>query len=616
MNKNYKLLLSCPISPLPTYGYNESLLDGSANRFTKGQDIFTETSHTHHLGIHIIAQNLQIPCTVLETPTEQAFIEEVKQDYTHVALQCFALLTDRVIKMAKIVKEVSPQIKVIVGGYGIACIKDAIQKDPGLEKYFDYLCEGEGIRFCRELFGEDVNAPIQQYLSLVSSAIPWLDYYKKGNSAAILSGLGCTNMCEFCYTSHVFRGRHIEIYNAEEIFQTMKMILRDNPNLDSFIIYDEDFLKHKDKAKKLGNLICQDKEFGLKKINYYCFASNRSVSQYDFEELILMGAQVLFIGVESFYPDILASKNIASKRSGRDIRDTFKQLHRHGIYTLGSIIFGFDHHDRQNIHAEKRAFIELEPMWSQVCLFVAGPGTTLWERLKKGGCIYEDSSYKEIHSYGTHLRHPNFERYELLDFVEKIYREIYEFGGPAVLRILNVSLNGYEFCKKSKNPLLSRDKAQYHEDVCKNAIVMMKAVRTFAPNGLVVKKADDAFGRYKEYFGDLTIEQKILSEYIYTQAQKAHEHRLKFPNKIPRKEVFRRYTYNAETKTQLEKGHRPYEVSYPHYSKHYEGCRSIRDYNSNLLAELPKRISKMSGKESRIIEFYLTNMKDSDLEKF
>ncbi|MFC1631454.1 B12-binding domain-containing radical SAM protein [Candidatus Omnitrophota bacterium] len=604
------------MGPLPTYGNNESLLDGSAQRFTKGQGIFTETSHTHHLGMHIIAQNLLIPCTVLETPTEQAFIKELKQGYTHVALQCFALLTDKVIKMAKIVKQVSPQTKVIVGCYGIACIKDAISKDSSLEKYFDYLCEGEGIEFCKKLFAEDIAAPIKQYLPLVSSGIPWLDYYKPGNCSAILSGLGCTNMCEFCYTSHVFKGRYIEIYDAEQIFQTMKMIIRDNPDLDSFIIYDEDFLKHKDKAKRLGRLIRQDDEFGLKKINYYCFASNSSTSQYDFEELVLMGVQTLFLGVESFYPNALACKNISTKRNGNDIRDTVKQLHNHGIYTLGAIIFGFDHHNRDNIQAEKKAFIELEPNLYQVNLFAAGPGTTLWERLKKEGRVYEDSSYKEIHSYGTHLRHPNFERYELLDFVEKMYSEIYEFGGPKALRILNVSLNGYQFCKKSKNPLLNRDKLWYHEDVCKKVAVMIKAIRALAPNKLVAEKADNVFSRYKELFGDLTMEQKVASEYIYIQAQRASEHRIKFPNRIPRKEAFRRYIYNNATRRQLEQGHRPYKVSYPDYSKHYRKCMTIRNYNRKVLARLPAQNSKSNAKEAQIIGSYLRKMKNSNLEKF
>ncbi|MCM8823693.1 MAG: hypothetical protein NC822_03350 [Candidatus Omnitrophica bacterium] len=489
MNTEYKLLLSYPITKKKVYGYNEAMLDGSSQRFTKGQGIFTQTSHTHLLALHIIAQNLKVPCVVLEAPTEEDFREEVKKGYTHVALQSFSMQTEELFEMARIAKHINPQIKVIAGGYGIASVYDAIEKNPSLKPLIDYFCEGEGIEFCRKLFGEDTSAPIVQYLPLVSSSYPWFDYYKEGDCATILGGLGCTGLCEFCYTSHTFKGRYIEVANAEQIFNTMKMIMRNNPQLDSFIIYDEDFLKYEKKARRLGELICNDKEFGLRRLNYYCFGSNRSIAQYDFEELVLMGIQILFVGVESFYPDMLVSKNIEEKRSGRDIRETIRQLHKHGIYTLGAIIFGFDHHNRQNIVAEKRAFIELETTWYQINLLCAGPGTALWERMKKEGRVYEDFDYSMVHHYGVPLKHPNFERYELLDFVDKMYGEVYEFGGPTVLRILNISLNGYEYCKKSKNPLLYNDKAQYHERACKDTIVMMKAVKTYAPNGLVVKKS-------------------------------------------------------------------------------------------------------------------------------
>ncbi|MCM8823694.1 MAG: hypothetical protein NC822_03355 [Candidatus Omnitrophica bacterium] len=111
------------------------------------------------------------------------------------------------------------------------------------------------------------------------------------------------------------------------------------------------------------------------------------------------------------------------------------------------------------------------------------------------------------------------------------------------------------------------------------------------------------------------MEQKILSEYIYHQASRAWEHRLRFPNKVPREAPLRRYTYNSETRAQLEKGKRPYKVEYPVYSEHYEKCKEIKEYNKNLLAKMSEFLENKKS-DNEILEFYRRNLKDSDLSNF
>ena len=57
--------------------------------------------------------------------------------------------------MAQLVRRLAPRTKIVIGGHGVNV--------PDIEKWVehDYLCRGEGVRFLRRLFGEEVERPIE-----------------------------------------------------------------------------------------------------------------------------------------------------------------------------------------------------------------------------------------------------------------------------------------------------------------------------------------------------------------------------------------------------------------------------------------------------------------------
>ena len=79
-----RVLLSSVFKPFGVddmYSRKESILELFHTQLTRLQGIYSlRTSYDSH-GIHAIANNLGIPCTVLDFPTMKRFIREIEKGY-------------------------------------------------------------------------------------------------------------------------------------------------------------------------------------------------------------------------------------------------------------------------------------------------------------------------------------------------------------------------------------------------------------------------------------------------------------------------------------------------------------------------------------------------------
>ena len=234
------------------------LFDLVGDRLTRDQDIFTFTSHAHFQALHFIAHNMSDECVVLEHPWEGELIAELKKGYDFVGINFTMVNIAKTFRMCETIKKHAPDTKIVLGGYGTACLNTIFQSDEEILRHADYVCHGEGVSFFRQLLGEPINAPIKQMVGPTGgisfsptggTSFPWLDPYPSGGKlSCIVSGLGCPNMCEFCSTSHYYGGEFIEISNADQMFEGMRQCWRSHPGAIGEIgIFDENL--YKDKAK-------------------------------------------------------------------------------------------------------------------------------------------------------------------------------------------------------------------------------------------------------------------------------------------------------------------------------------------------------------------------------
>ncbi len=550
-----RVLLTNQYGPYPL-SWGTSSYDITQTRFHRGQGPFALTTHIHCMALYLIAENINAMTTVMEYPHIEDFEEELRKGYDYVGIQLVSINTNKVAHMVRIVRDIAPQTKIIIGGYGILSLYDPPPGEPSRDAQYileqaDHICREEGVRFMRKVLGDEpIDRPItQKYLPRDGTKYPGIDGVSDRSTSMALVALGCPNGCEFCCTSAMFKKQKFYVATPEETFETMKHNCRRNGGrATSTALMDEDLLMNRDYVLELGKLIRDDTEFGLRKLSYFCFSDLRSMTQYSMEELLENGVDTVWIGVESSFDDVITSEHKIEKRTCDDIKSTFRALEEYGVGITASLVLGWDFHSPENIEQDIDYFVDLGPSAYQITFLGACPGTELYERMKKQGRINPEFSYNDMeqcNDVGSFIP-KNFRRGELKHHFDLAHTKLYENNGPGIFRMFQLNLNGYETCSTSHRPLLREYKAPYFEERCKRGFTLIEACRKFAPNENVRQKVAEALEKYNRLFGGPTDEQKFRSTFFSDIVEQRIEKLKEPPSNVPYDPPVRRTYYNPE----------------------------------------------------------------------
>ncbi|MHA1987235.1 MAG: B12-binding domain-containing radical SAM protein [Promethearchaeota archaeon] len=447
-----RILLTTPCFPYPTLPANDSLTDATGQRFTHGDDIFSLVSHTHCFANHILAQNINKPATLLEYPRWNNFTEEVDKEYAIIGISSFPVHLDMVIKMCKYIREKSPETKILLGSYGAQAF--AAQYDEETQKkYVDHVVVGEGVEFLRNLLGENTDRPIQQKLMPKCGGAPaFLNKYPRGGLGFLVTGLGCPGGCDFCSTTEMFGKKRIELLSPDDFVDHVELYRKHFKHLSSVFVIEEDHFRHprwlvrtKDRWMKNTDLVENVDWTGFGSVDFiWNFANN-----YGWDAVPETGIGAVFIGVESKF----AGEHGYRKVREADAREVFNKLHSMGIRTLGAWICGWDYHSHANMYEDLNYFIACKPTYQQLTRLSPFPGTELWRKLKEQGRVC-DVPWEDVHFWSGAQKNINLETHETLNLTEYGYDLMYRTWGPSMLRRLEVTLNGYDYCLNSDNPLM------------------------------------------------------------------------------------------------------------------------------------------------------------------
>lgn len=492
-----KILFTMACGPYPIIDNTDSM-DLYSSRLTKGQEFLTLKSYYPALPVYLLAQNVSIPSVALEYPTFEEFTTEVRKGYDYIGINFNTIFFDATYKMCKLIKEISPNTKIILGGYGVTCLKENFQGEQELLAMVDYVCHGEGIRFVREILGEPVDQEIKQ-------DFPLAYIYAMGEKIAFdnaISALGCRGACEFCCTSAFYDYKKVRLVDPKNLWKIVRAKMRGE---STFVwIYDEDFFADADYVREFGSLIKNDRDIPPEKASWAGFGSIRSLSQYTVEELVEMGVTSIWIGVESKFSNL-------PKRKGRDVKETFAALHKAGIQTVGSFIIGWDFQTEENILEDINYFVDLNPTYTQISSLMPCPETRLWDRLKKEGKLYtENFRWNNHHLYSIMHRHTNIKDNDIIKYVNLAQSMLYKKNGPSFLRTFEVNLNGYLFCKNHTNPAI-RQRKNVYAFWCHKIFPALFAVKVHAPSTTLKKKVKKLTKTYINEFGNPSLKTKTKS---------------------------------------------------------------------------------------------------------
>jgi radical SAM superfamily enzyme YgiQ (UPF0313 family) len=416
------------------------------NQVTRMQGSFSLRMFHRSWGIMMIQQNISAPSAVLDFPTREKFAEELRANhYDIVGISSIIVNVGKVAEMCRMVRAISPDSVIVVGGH-VAALPDIAERVDA-----DHIVRGDGIAWMRAYLGEDTSAPIR-HPHIVSGFDVRAMGLKASESASdtaatIIPSVGCPLGCNFCTTSAFFggKGKFLNFYNTgKELFDVMCEMER-TMKVRSFFMMDENFLLHRQRAMELLDLMkAEGKAWAM-----YVFSSANAIRKYTMKELVELGVSWIWMGLES-------PRAGYAKLQGQDTRSLTRELRQHGIKLLGSSIIGLEHHTPNNIAEEIEHAVAHETDFHQFMLYTPVPGTPLYQEMTEKNRML-DVNLADIHGQDKfNFQHAAISRDESNRFLNLAFLRDFQRNGPSLFRICRTTLDGWKRYKNDVDPRIRK----------------------------------------------------------------------------------------------------------------------------------------------------------------
>jgi len=414
------------------------------NQVTRVQGGFSLRMFHRSFGLMMIQSNIDAPCTLLDFPTLNRFIDEIRHNqYDIIGISSIIPNMVKVQKMCELIRQYQPGATLVVGGH--IANKEDIRETVDA----DYICKGDGIRWFRRFLGQNEAAPIRHPMvhsgfgtRIVGISLP----LRPGNTAAMLiPSVGCPVGCNFCSTSALFggKGHFINFYETgDELFAVMCRI-EEKLKVKSFFVMDENFLLHRKRALRLLELMEQHgKSWAL-----FVFSSARVLQSYTTEQLIGLGLSWVWMGLEG-------EGSTYSKLKHVDTRALVCTLQSHGIRVLGSSIIGLEHHTPETMEEIIDYAVSHATDFHQFMLYTSIAGTPLYEEHRRAGTLYSDEEFSPADTHGQYrfnYRHRHIHDGREEHMLLRAFRRDFEINGPSLARLIRTFLKGWQRYKDHPN---------------------------------------------------------------------------------------------------------------------------------------------------------------------
>lgn len=404
------------------------------NQVTRAQGSFSLRMFHRSWGIMMIQENITAPSTVLDFPTREAFAKELTADrYDIVGISSIIVNVGKVREMCRMVRELSPQSTIVIGGH-VAAIPDIAQQIDA-----DHIVRGDGVAWMREYLGEDAKAPVRHPHIVSGFSMRTMGIKvpaPSGSTAAtIIPSVGCPLGCNFCTTSAFFggKGKFLNFYQTgEQLFEVM-CEMEASMKVRSFFIMDENFLLYR---RRVMELLERMKAAG-KAWAFYVFSSANAISKYSMRELVELGVSWIWMGLESPRAGYL-------KLQGRDTLALTRELRQHGIKLLGSTIVGLEHHTPENIRDEIEHAVSHATDFHQFMLYTPVPGTPLYREMQEQQRLLT-VDLADIHGqHKFNFEHAAISREDSKRWLDWAFLRDFEVNGPSLYRVCRTTLQGWK----------------------------------------------------------------------------------------------------------------------------------------------------------------------------
>ena len=465
------------------------------NQLTKYQGVFSIRTTMLSYGLHVIANNLEGPSTVLEFPTWERFCREAAAGYDLIGIGSILPNFEKLKRMTRHLRQTSPKTRIVIGGF-CATIENLAQM---LE--VDDICVGEGISFMRKLLGQPKEFTFQNPLMFSELRELFGVPIFGAKAAHIPVGLGCPYGCDFCHPSHFFGRKHIKYFTSgRRLFEETARACDAFGTPTVNFVGDDNFLVDQARAHEFREAVLESgRQFQI-----FLFASADQIERFGVESLAELGAYKVWIGRES-------TVSTYRKNQGIDLPALIARLHAHGIKVVLSSILLLDEHTPENIEQDVQAHLDCRPEFSQFSFYSPAPGTPLYDRMKEEGRLLPGIPFEEMHAFKQPwYSHPHFNLRQAEAVQEKAYLRDYHEQGPSLLRWFETDLLGYLHLKDSPNPHLRR-RAAFLAQPMPRYRLLLRAIERLAPTAFIRERAREVRSRIEAAFGRITLAEEALA---------------------------------------------------------------------------------------------------------
>jgi radical SAM superfamily enzyme YgiQ (UPF0313 family) len=441
------------------------------NQVTRVQGPFSLRMFHRSWGLMMIQSNLEAPTTLLDFPTLERFVEEIRDHrYDVVGISAIVVNVLKVRKMCELIRRHLPRATIVVGGH-VCSLSDIDRRVDA-----DHYVRGEGIRWFRTFLGEDPEGSVRhpELVSAMGLRVLGRPVHERpeDRSATIVPSVGCPLGCNFCCTSALFggKGKSVVFYRTgDELFDLMSQ-LEASMSVRSFFIMDENFLLYRKRALRLLQLMEEhDKDWSLS-----VFSSASALRGYSTDELVRLGVSFVWVGLEG-------EDSRYDKLRGTDTRALVREMQSNGIRVLGSTIIGLENHTPENIDQVIAHAVDHDTDFHQFMLYMAMPGTPLAEEVMAEGRLKDeaDCPLPEIHGQSRlNSRHPHLADGRESEYLLRAFREDFRVNGPTLTRIFRTMLLGWRRHRDHPDARVRRRVARESASLGRSYAAALGAIRS------------------------------------------------------------------------------------------------------------------------------------------
>jgi radical SAM superfamily enzyme YgiQ (UPF0313 family) len=169
----------------------------------------------------------------------------------------------------------------------------------------------------------------------------------------------------------------------------------------------------------------------------YVFSSANAIRKYSPRELVELGVEWIWLGLES-------SGSGYQKLKGADTHALADELQSHGIRVHGSTIIGLEHHTPENIDAVIADAVSHQTVFHQFMLYTPMPGTPLHREVLAEGRLLDGVNLADIHGqFKFNFRHAAISRDDSKTFLDRAFRRDFDVNGPSLYRLMASMMTGW-----------------------------------------------------------------------------------------------------------------------------------------------------------------------------